>query len=78
MKNSKDYEEKDEFLEQAEGMTNDQLLKGIYAALLRMEETLDETDKKVSTIKSVLCFFELLLLLSFIIGIVMIFVTVGR
>ena len=75
MKNINDN--KDEFLQQAESMTNEQLLKGIYATLLRMEEKLDEIEQSNSKIKGILCFFELLLLLSFIVEVVVIIVMSG-
>lgn len=78
MKKTNDNEERDEFLEQAENMTSDQLLKGIYAALLRMEEKLDDVERSSSKIKGILCFFELLLLLSFIVWIVAVVVTAGH
>lgn len=65
-----DVEERDEFFEQAQNMTSDQLLAGIYAALLHMDEKLDSIDEKNTKIKNILTFFEVLLILSLVISII--------
>lgn len=63
-------EERDEFLEQAQNMTSDQLLARIYASLLHMDEKLDSIDENNTKIKNILTFFEVLLILSLIVSFV--------
>lgn len=61
-------EERDKLIEQAKNMTSDQLLAGIYAALLHMDKKLDSIDENNTKIKSILRFFEILLILSLIVS----------